>query len=248
MSLLVISDIHGNRAALDAVLEAARAEEPNVEVVCLGDIVGYGPESGACVERIMRYADVVVQGNHDHALAERVSPRCSPQFRWLAEATASLGDAQVPPAQRAALGSLPRRAILDVAGTRYLFVHATPHDPLYHYVGPDAEAWRPEVAALDADVLVVGHTHLQFDLPFDGTRIVNPGSVGQPKDGDPRAAYALIDADGVRLERVAYPVEETISALERSGVPTAAVEALAALLRTGRTSAMPPQPAAPARA
>lgn len=91
------------------------------------------------------------------------------------------------------------------------------------------------VLAEPHDVLVcVGHTHLQFQLAVAGRTLVNPGSVGQPKDGDPRAAYALLEDGTIRLRRVAYPVERTVAALERSGVDPQAVATLSDLLRTGR--------------
>jgi protein phosphatase len=114
-----------------------------------------------------------------------------------------------------------------------LCVHATPTDPLYRYVGPDG-AWEHELVGVTESLVLVGHTHLQFVLSADGHRVVNPGSVGQPKDGDPRAAYAVATDGTIVLERVAYDIERTIAGLEAGGVAPAAVEALATLLRTGR--------------
>lgn len=234
MSFLIVSDIHGNLAALDAVLATA----PDARVICLGDIVGYGPQPAACVQRIMERAEVCVLGNHDRALVENVSPRCRQQFRWLADATASIGARQISSEQLAFLGGLPKWAVLDVYGARFMFVHATPRDPLYRYVGADPGVWRAEVQSFDADVLLVGHTHLPFAIDVDGTRVVNPGSVGQPKDGDPRAAYAVIDEHGIRFGRVEYPVEETVASLECSGVSADAVAELASILRSGRAPSL----------
>jgi diadenosine tetraphosphatase ApaH/serine/threonine PP2A family protein phosphatase len=116
---------------------------------------------------------------------------------------------------------------------RHLFVHAAPSDPLYRYLGPDAGEWLSEVAGLEADVVVAGHTHLQFDLRAGSLRIVNPGSVGQPKDGDPRAAYAILQDGEVVLERVAYHVEDTIGALREVGIRNEVVDVLGELLQTG---------------
>jgi diadenosine tetraphosphatase ApaH/serine/threonine PP2A family protein phosphatase len=112
-------------------------------------------------------------------------------------------------------------------------VHATPSDPLYRYLGPDPELWAKEVAGVDADVVVVGHTHLQFELELAGKRVVNPGSVGQPKDGDPRAAFAVLDDGRERLCRATYPVELTIDSLRSAGISAAALAALGSILRTG---------------
>jgi predicted phosphodiesterase len=233
MRALVLSDVHGNVAALDAIAAAERFDA----VICLGDLVGYGPEPGACVRWMHASADLVVQGNHDRAVGEGVPPGCRAQFRWLAEATAPIARAQLAADDRAYLAALPRWAHLTLSGVRYMFVHATPRDPLYQYLGPDAGAWAEEVAGVDADVVVVGHTHLQFDLTAGATRIVNPGSVGQPKDGDPRTAYAVIEDGAIALRRLPYPVDRTIDALQRANVPAAAVADLTALLRTGRVPA-----------
>lgn len=235
MRLLVISDIHGNLAALEAV-----AAESHDAVVCLGDIVGYGPEPGACLRWIRSRPGLAVQGNHDRALAEGTPPGCRAQFRVLADATAPIGRRQTGPAELAWLAGLPRWAFLTVAGVRFMFVHATPRDPLYEYLGPDAARWQDEVRATDADVVVVGHTHLQFQLRAGSRRVINPGSVGQPKDGDPRAAYAVIDDGIVTLHRVAYPVERTIDALRERGMSADVVAALSELLRTGRVPATTP--------
>ena len=228
MRTLVISDIHGNLAALDAVLSV-----PHDLVVCLGDIVGYGPQPAACVQRVRDTLAVTVQGNHDRAFACGIASGASERFRWLAEATSQVALAQLHEEDCDFLAALPRWAVMDSLGPRILLVHATPNDPLYQYLGPDRDAWSKQVRGLDADVLFVGHTHLQFQLQLDDKLVVNPGSVGQPKDGDSRAAFAVIEDGRVFLQRVSYDVEATISALEGAPVQKAAVRALSAVLRSG---------------
>jgi putative phosphoesterase len=230
MRTLVISDIHGNRAALEAV-----AREPHDSVVCLGDIVGYGPEPAVCLDWIRRHAGMVIQGNHDRAAGEDVPPRCSPAFTWLAEATTPIGARQLDRDARAYLAARPRAAALTIDGLRCVLVHAAPSDPLYRYLAPDPEAWEREVGTLDADLVLVGHTHLQFLLELGARRVLNPGSVGQPKDGNPRAAYAVIEDGRIELKRVAYPVERTVAALAASSIDPAAAQALGRLLRSGRS-------------
>lgn len=229
MKVLVLSDIHGNLAALDAV-----ATEPHDLVVCLGDIVGYGPEPGACVGWVRRHAAFVVQGNHDRSLADGSPPGCRAEFQWLADALAPLGRAQVSPEEQAYLAGLPTSLRLDQDGCRILCVHATPGDPLHRYLERDPVAWASEVDGLDADLVLAGHTHRQFELPVLARRVVNPGSVGQPKDGDPRAAYAVVEDGVVRLGRKVYDVERTVAGLEESSADREAVAYLSALLRTGR--------------
>lgn len=229
MRVLVISDVHGNLAALEAVLA-----EPHDALVCLGDVVGYGPEPGACLRLIWPAAALLLRGNHDHALATGAPPGCRPSFQWLADSTAALGRAQLSAPEHEALGRLTASGARLLFGAQYAFVHATPSDPLYRYLGPESAAWAQELEHVEGDVLFVGHTHLQFRLDVAGRTIVNPGSVGQPKDGNPDAAYALIEDGMIQLRRAAYPVERTIAALEHSGVDPAASATLADLLRTGR--------------
>jgi len=240
--VLVIADVHGNLPALEAVLS-----DPHDALICLGDLVGYGPHPGPCVRRVLERATVALRGNHDHALAAGVGSGCRPSFQWLADATASLGLAQLSPAERAALGALPLRAEDTIDGIRYHMVHATPSDPLHRYLPRDSEAWEGEVEQIAADIVLVGHTHLQFRREAAGRMILSPGSVGQPRDGDTRAAYAVIEDGTISFCRVAYAVERTVSALERSGVESAAAAVLGQLLRTGRASPFltDPEPAAP---
>jgi len=237
MRVLILSDIHGNAAALEAVVR-----EPHDVVVCLGDVVGYGPEPGTTSRWILQHSEVTVQGNHDRALAAGIPPRCRPAFEWLATALAPLGRSQLSPDEIRQLGEFPLTASRTFDGMRCLLVHATPADPLYRYLGPEREAWAGEVAGVDADLVLVGHTHLQFEVTCGRTRVVNPGSVGQPKDGNPEAAYALLDNGALTLKRVPYDVQRTVAALERSGVSPAAIRDLAQLLRTGTNP--PPRSAA----
>jgi len=229
LRVLVVSDIHGNWPALEAV-----AATPHDAVVCLGDIVGYGPDPGACLRWVRERGAHAVQGNHDRALADDVPPRCRADFEWLAAATVGIGRRQLSDEEMGFLRTLPRTRNVLLDGRRLVLLHATPADPLYSYLGPDREGWRPAVAGLEADMLLVGHTHLPFHFTFGGRQVLNPGSLGQPKDGDPRAAFALIEDGVARLERATYPVQRTIERLHASETSPAAVEALAELLRSGR--------------
>jgi putative phosphoesterase len=227
--VLIIADVHGNLAALEAVLA-----DPHDVLICLGDMVGYGPEPRACVHRVLPRASLVVRGNHDHALATGVAARCDPSLEWLAEATAPLGAAQLSGPDRDALARLPLRLSRTIDGIRYDLVHAAPSDPLYRRLEPGAEAWVDEAEAGDADVLLVGHTHAQFRCRVGGRTIVSPGSVGQPRDGDSRAAYAIMEDGNLSFCRVAYPLERTVAGLERSPADPGAVAVLTQVLRTGR--------------
>ena len=231
MRVLVIADVHGNYAALEAVLA-----DPHDFLVCLGDMVGYGPEPGRCVRRILDEADLVLRGNHDHALATGAGPGCPPSLQWLAEATNKLGIAQLSAAERRQLAELPLRASVFLDLYPYHLVHATPADPMYGHLQSTADGWSREVREIGPEVLVVGHSHLQFRHHVGGRTILNPGSVGQPRHGDSRAAYMIIEDGNLMFCRAAYDVERTVGALERSGVEPAATAALVQLLRTGRPS------------
>jgi predicted phosphodiesterase len=229
--VLVVSDVHGNWPALEAV-----AAVPHDAVVCLGDVVGYGPQPGECLRWLRASGAVMVQGNHDRSLAEGVPPRCRPDFEWLAAATRHIARDQLSDEETAFLRALPPRREVALDGRGLVLLHAAPPDSLYRYLGPDADAWREAVSGLQADLVLVGHTHIPFLFRFGSLAVVNPGSVGQPKDGDPRAACAIVEDGAPRLERVSYPVERTVEFLEAAGVDPAARDALVALLRTGRVS------------
>jgi predicted phosphodiesterase len=125
-----------------------------------------------------------------------------------------------------------QRFTLD--GKRFLLVHGTPRDPLDEYLLNDPKTWAKRLVHAEADIVCVGHSHVQFNLLADGVVILNPGSVGQPRDGDPRAAYAIIDDNKIELKRVAYPVEETIARIEALPLPDRAKDICRHSLRNGR--------------
>ena len=119
-------------------------------------------------------------------------------------------------------------------GKVLLLVHATPRDPLDEYLFEDSAAWERRLEGVEADLVCVGHTHHPFRLDFGPKTILNPGSVGQPRDGDPRASYAILDDGRIELNRVEYPVEETIERLQESLMPPRARAMAAAVLRAGQ--------------
>ena len=236
MRTLVISDIHGNWPALQSVIDRTIASVD--AVIALGDLVGYGPFPAECVSWVAENASMAIQGNHDRAYGANVAAGCSPDFRWLSDAVAPLTWSQLDSEQLRYLKDLPRWAVREIDGMRFAFVHAAPSGPLYEYIGPDPARWAVELSGLDVDVLVVGHTHLQFSLRAAQSEVVNPGSVGQPKDGDPRAAFLLIEDGVCKLERVAYPVGETVTALRSGQVDAEAAAVLTELLLTGSVPRM----------
>ena len=187
MRVLLLADIHGNRAALDAL--------PGGFDACLfvGDAVDYGPHPGACVDWVRATATHGVRGNHDHGVAQNVDITGVAGFRYLTQATRPIAVNGLSRPQRRFLAGLPTSLMVAVGGKRFYLVHATPRDPMDEYAPADPAFWAPRLAGLDADFVCVGHTHHAYTLPVGNTTVVNPGSVGLSRDGDPRAAYAVVD-------------------------------------------------------
>ncbi len=236
MRVLVISDVHANLAALEAVLADAGDFEG---CWCLGDTVGYGPDPMACLDRVRRISTLTVPGNHDLATTGALTLAA---FNQPAAAAVRWTQSQVNAAEIAYLNALPETVIT----VDFTLVHGSPRLPVWEYLW-DTEAARQCFAGLGASSYLVGHTHrptvfelvqgvcVQFELrPGDvlelGQRrvIFNPGSVGQPRDGDPRASYAVYDnvRRTISLHRVGYDISETQVRMRSAGLPETLVKRL----------------------
>jgi predicted phosphodiesterase len=236
----VLSDIHGNLHALEAVLDSIAGDEPDA-VWCLGDLVGYGPRPNRCCALVADRADICLIGNHDLGVLGRLDLE---DFSYDAAASARWTASMLEDQPRSFLESLEPQA---VAGDVALY-HASARDPVWEYVLTPFAALA-SLAASEARILLVGHSHValafgladqrletriapggtELDLSGDGRWILNPGSVGQPRDGDPRAAYLLLDLDGQRADyrRVEYPIERTQEEIIERGLPNALADRLA---------------------
>ena len=208
MRVAVISDVHANRVALDAVLD----DVPDVDAtVCAGDVVGYNPWPAECVAALRDRDVPTVMGNHDRAVASDSTFR----FNSMAAAGVEYARAELDDDALSWLSALPdERTELD---GRVRLVHDHPWiQDKYTY----PEEFRADFLD-DEDVLVLGHTHVQDHRVFDEGIVMNPGSVGQPRDGDHRAAYAILDLDDLSVEerRVDYDVEAVVEAVEEAGLP-----------------------------
>ncbi|WP_248895798.1 metallophosphoesterase family protein [Haloplanus halobius] len=214
MRIGVISDIHSNRIALEAVFEDMPAVD---RLVCAGDVVGYNPWPADCVEAVRERGIPTVMGNHDRAVARETGFR----FNAMAAAGVDHGRERLDDDALAWLGDLP--AERTVADGRLKLVHGHPEDP-DRYTYP--EEFSPRMVAGE-DILVTGHTHVQGHRIFDEGVVMNPGSVGQPRDGDPRAGYAVVelgdgtggDAVSVEERRVAYDIDRVVEAVREAGLP-----------------------------
>ncbi len=238
MRVLLLTDIHANLVALEAVVRDAG---PVDAVWCLGDVVGYGPRPNECCAWVEERAAPTVAGNHDWASLGRLdlddfNPSARAATRWTID--------QLTPHTHDWLAALPERA---VAGEQTI-VHGSPRQPIWEYLLRPAQA-AANFAHFDSPICFVGHTHVPTvfaerpagggvtlhrpaageTIALTGGRyIVNPGSVGQPRDGDPRAAYALYDPDTGRLEfrRLAYDIAATQRQMADAGLPASLIARL----------------------
>ncbi|MFB6266718.1 MAG: metallophosphoesterase [Halodesulfurarchaeum sp.] len=208
MRVGVISDIHSNLPALEAVLEDMPAVDA---MVCAGDVVGYNPWPAACVEAVRERAVPTIMGNHDRKVARGTN------FGANAMARAGVEHArrQLDDEQLAWLRGLPTER--NEFDGRMKIVHGHPQDP-DRYTYPEEFS---QYLLGDEQVLVMGHTHVQHAEHLGEGLILNPGSVGQPRDRDPRAAYAVVDLDGLTADtyRVEYDIDRVIEAVEDAGLP-----------------------------
>jgi len=236
----VISDIHGNAHALQAALAAIADEKPDA-VWCLGDTVGYGARPNECCAIVRETADVCLVGNHDLLVLEKevseseFNPDANAAIQW------TRGVLEEP--SRAFLGNLEPQARLD----RAELFHASARDPVWEYV-LGGEAALATFELTEAALVIVGHSHIPFAISLEGDelagahapggteaglspgrRLCNPGSVGQPRDGDSRAAWLLVDfeAGSASFRRVTYDVGATQAEILEAGLPRSLAERLA---------------------
>jgi predicted phosphodiesterase len=240
MRVAVISDIHANYHALEHVL--AEVDAAGVDAVwCLGDTVGYGPLPNECCDIVRARADRCLVGNHDLVVLGELAVS---DFNDEAAAAATWTASVLSDPSREFLAGLKPYAAAD--GVE-LF-HASARDPVWEYVLTE-EAARATLDLSQAPLVLVGHSHVALALTLDGDAVtgglavggteqrlsgrwlLNPGSVGQPRDGDPRAAWLLLDLERrfAAFHRVAYPIEKTQSEMLERGLPPA----LAARLERG---------------
>lgn len=239
MRVLLITDIHANLVALEAVVEDAG---PVDAVWCLGDVVGYGPRPSECCAWVQHHAEITVVGNHDWAALGRID---------LDDFNASARDATLW-----TIDHLTPRAVswLDALPNRFIegdttLVHGSPRHPIWEYLLRPAQA-AANFEYFDTEICFVGHTHApaifhetlarrgepSYVPPYgepiilsNGRYLVNPGSVGQPRDGDPRAAYALYEPETRTIEfrRLAYDIGKTQEQMREAGLPDSLVLRLA---------------------
>ncbi len=235
MQLALISDIHGNLEALHAVLKAIDALKPDA-IWCLGDVVGYGPQPQACVESVQQVASLCLAGNHDLAVAGRLDLE---DFTETAQAAIRWHQRLLPQPTLSWLASLPSLLIQD----GITLAHGSPRSPIWEYVA-DAGVAAENADSFDTEICLIGHSHaaiawrltearwwgrahLQRRPPGEALSLVqhrwllNPGSVGQPRDRDPRASFALLDTANQTWtwHRQDYDIAAVAEAILAAGMP-----------------------------
>jgi predicted phosphodiesterase len=234
---LILSDIHSNLEAFEKCMEIAKGRYD--EVLCLGDLVGYGPDPNAIMDAMDDLAPVTIRGNHDKACCGITD---ASDFNPLARVSALWTREQLTARNLGALRELPEGPI-EIAGCQ--LVHGSPRDEDEYIV--EAHEALPAFEAASSPVVFFGHTHLQggfmitatgqlqeiqcysiedgcvlsLSLEQDGRYLINPGSVGQPRDHDWRAAFAILDSDERQVEyyRTGYDVAETQRKMKAAGLP-----------------------------
>ena len=232
MRYAIMADIHANLAAFNAVLDDMEQRGGVEEIWCLGDIVGYGPDPHECIERLQRYNHVCVAGNHDWAAIGKIS---TAEFNPDAALACQWTTRQLSQADIQYLETLP----LTIDKDKFTLVHGSPREPIWEYVISTGIA-RENFNFFQSPYCLVGHSHVplifkeedgsctfsrlvaNIGLALGESRlIINPGGVGQPRDGDPRASYAIYDSDTriVKLYRIPYDVAATQDKMMAKGLP-----------------------------
>jgi len=218
MRLLIISDIHGNKEAMDAVLAVSHDE-----AICLGDIVDYGPSPGECIDVLLDQKIPTIMGNHDNAVAFRMDCGCGYAYKHLFQSTKEYTWNILNTTQLEFLRELPMDLRREENGRKLYFTHGSPLS-FYDYIKPDTseDTIKEFIKGVDAEFIFVGHSHLPFVRKVADVTLVNPGSVGQPRDGDTRASCVVFDTDSFQAEiiRVEYDMEVVFDKI-RQNMPNA---------------------------
>jgi len=215
---LILSDIHSNLPALERVLEDAGEVDL---ILCAGDIVGYGPWPNECVDLSRDLGFLSVAGNHDHASVTGIAMGFNPYAEEAVRITYRL----LREENREYLARLPESLGLTLGRRRVAIYHGSPRDPLNEYILPYTaeQVLESFLQETGSDLLILGHTHIPFIRHIENRLVINPGSVGQPRDRDPRASYMILETRGgdleVELRRVEYPIETVARKMLQEGFP-----------------------------
>ncbi|HJH29490.1 MAG TPA: metallophosphoesterase [Methanosarcinaceae archaeon] len=214
MKLLIISDIHGNKEALDAVLKVEHDA-----IVCLGDLVDYGPAPAECIDRIRQAGIRTIMGNHDNAVAFKVDCECGSTYKQLSVATREYTWEQLDDSHIEYLKGLPADMDMTFKDVIVHFAHGSPRS-MYEYIEPETpdDEILEMIQNMHADIIIIGHSHVPFVREVGGVTIINPGSVGQSRDNDTRASCAVFDTNtqAVDIIRCEYDIDSVCAQIRES--------------------------------
>jgi len=233
MRFAILADIHSNLTAFDAVLGDAERRGGFDKIWCLGDVVGYGPDPHECIERLRQFEPLCIAGNHDWAAIGKID---TSEFNPVAALAAQWTAQQLSAEDKEYLLNLPQIVYED----DFTLAHGSPREPIWEYL-LSIEAAQNSFDSFETAYCLVGHSHVPLvfelidekavyrefedgaNLKLGKTRmIINPGGVGQPRDGDPRASYAIYDAEAQTMHhyRVEYDIPATQKKMAERGLPT----------------------------
>jgi len=220
----VVSDVHANLEALEAFLAEMRGER----IYCLGDIVGYGASPNEVIELLREKKAISLLGNHDQAAltgdTSNFNSRAAISARWTMKA--------LSPENRKYLQGLPQELKVEVDDSTMYLTHGSPDDHLWEYVDPSthSELFGFYLKKLSADLIALGHTHVPYLWKGESGIVFNPGSIGQPRSGDNRAAYAMLSVESrvatVELKQVPYDIRKAADRILTAGLPREHAERL----------------------
>lgn len=234
LKIVILADVHANLAALQAL-----PEHEFDELWMIGDLVGFGPNPREVIQWAQENATAVVRGNHDHAAGFSVDPQCPAPYKALAEEILEYTQKICTEEEMDYLRSLPVYREITTGLTKFYLVHAVPTNPLFGYCADTPECWREQVDCIDADVLIVGHTHIPFLRREGKTTILNPGSLGQPGTGRPFACYAVWENGRILRKEYEYPIEDTVHAIRKMPISAEQQNSLIVALQRGKMPAQP---------
>ena len=217
--IAVISDIHGNLTALESVLNDMDSPE---YIICAGDIVGYGPKPRECLKIVKEEADYVISGNHDRIVLTAETYNSESAREGIKHSKTRLYNEDFE-----WLSSIPKEISSEINSRSFRLIHSHPQPEYMKHVYENEILGEFE-DYLDKDLLIYGHTHVPVNQTYNDCLVLNPGSVGQPRDSDKRASYATINTENMSsdIHRVKYDISDTQKAVKKSGLPDRTAERL----------------------
>jgi putative phosphoesterase len=239
MKILILSDIHANWYALEAILD----KETYDALVFLGDVVDFGPSPRNCTKFLMKSSKGHfwgVRGDHDHAMAYGINSKCPGELNTISNVTREWGEGFLSSEEVGFLRRLPMKNEFSIDSMNFELVHGSDLDPGHFCKCQNGtiesnDIYNDDEMEVESELnfILVGHSHKPFVKSVGNTTILNPGSVGQPRDLNPRASYAVIENGVPHIKRVSYDIERTVNDLERSELPRALTNKLSSMLHSG---------------